>query len=190
MKRIHVIAGLFGLLSLSAGRVAAAQDVDSLLPRAGTWGAEAAVVSTSGSLLRFTSPGRAWLAGLSFGVTHLDQSSNIGISTFNVRGQLGTRWYHATMGDRHLHNTAGLGLTGDFNGADYPGQSARQWDVGPYGELGETWFFTPHLSLGAIGLLQATLGRQTHTNSGAPDQATNVWSVSGSLIRILAGVYF
>ena len=189
MKRIRVIAGLFGLLSLSTGRVAAAQSVDSLLPRAGTWGAEAAVVSTSGSLLRFTSPRRAWLAGLSFGITHQDQSSSI-VSNFSVRGQLGTRWYHATKGDRHLHNTVGLGLTGDLNGLDFPGQSVRQWDVGPYGELGETWFFTPHLSLGAIGLLQATLGRQTHTNSGAPDQTTTVWSVSGSLIRILAGVYF
>ncbi|HEX7019307.1 MAG TPA: hypothetical protein VF159_04820 [Gemmatimonadaceae bacterium] len=190
MKCVPVVAGLFGLLSLSAGRVADAQDVDSLVPRAGAWGAEAAVLSTAGSLLRFTSPRRAWLAGLSFGVWHQDQSVGVAASNFSVRGQLGTRWYHATMGDRHLHNTVGLGLTGDLTGVDFPDQSARQWDIGPYGELGETWFFTPHLSLGAIGLLQATVGRQNHTNSGAPDQTTKVWSVSGSLIRILAGVYF
>jgi len=42
------------------------------------------------------------------------------------------------------------------------------------------------LSLGAIGLVQATLGRQNHT----PAQTVTVWAVRRSLIPMLAGGYF
>ena len=203
MTRFNRTVSLFTLLVFAAAAKLTAQ-TDSLVPHSGTWGAEMPVFVSGGSLLRFTSPRSAWLAGIDVnasGQTHPSVLFNSGSSSY-FRGQLGHRWYKP-VGDgdvAHLRATYG-GASSALLGHNRNGdQSDSVWNAGGYGEFGATWFFTRHLSLGAIGMLQGTWGkdRQRFTIL-PPSQATpatqvtetsTTWTVSADLVRVTAAVYF
>ena len=203
MTRFNRTVSLFTLFAFAAAANLTAQ-TDSLVPHRGTWGAEMPMFITGGSLLRFTSPSTAWLAGLDInasGQAHPSPLFNSGSSSY-VRGQLGHRWY-TPVGDgevAHLRATYGVGLIGLLGHNKNGDQSDQVWNAGGYGEFGATWFFTRHLSLGAFGMLQGTWGkdRQRFTIL-PPSQATpatqvtetsTTWTVSANLVRVTAAVYF
>ncbi len=114
-------------------------------PERGAWGAEAGVGRFSdASVLRFQSPSWAVLVGGSF------QSTNdAGTGSARVPGrtdvaiQAGIRKYHRSgLGLRPI---TGAGVTfGRIQGFSNSG--------GAYGEVGAAYLFTPHLSLGAVGV--------------------------------------
>src|SRR6185436_17216685 len=122
--------------------VAAAQKPDSLLPQRGAWGAELVATSSGGSMLRFTSPRSAWLAGLSFSATHQDrpasgQDLGFDVGTKFVSAQLGHRWYlSAPDGETagHLRPTLGVGALGTTGRSDSGEQFQKSWAAGGYGE--------------------------------------------------------
>ena len=206
MKQFYRIVVCLTLIGGASARPMHAQATDSLLPRAGAWAAEAPAFSTGGSLLRFTSPHSAWLLGVDVSTDHQGRSAS-GLDPgaddkrFYLRTQLGHRWYSNVVGtgDGHLRTTYGLGLTGSVNRYSTPNQYDHAWNAGGYGEFGATWFFTRHLSLGAMSLLQVTNGRDRQVatffnpvnNTTARQTVTSSnWAVGASLVRVLAGVYF
>jgi hypothetical protein len=193
------------LVAPTVSQSIAAQQRDSLLVHRGTWGAELAPISTGGALLLFTSPGSALIAGVDFSTAHDDRPTapgtfTRGSVTSNLRAQLGLRWYLGTSGDtgRRLRPIVGLGAVSTRTWFDFGDDFDRQWTAGGYGEVGATWFFSPHFSLGAVSMVQATKGRERQVVTTFPvgmpavrtTQTTNVWSVSANLARVLAAVYF
>lgn len=203
MTRFNRTVSLFTLLVFATAAKLTAQ-TDSLVPRSGTWGAEMPVLVTGGSLLRFTSPRSAWLAGVDVnasGQTHPSVLFSSGSSSY-FRGQLGHRWY-TPVGDgdvAHLRATYGVGVIGLRGHSKNGDQSDLVWNAGGYGEFGATWFFTRHLSLGALGTLQGTWGKERQRFTIPPaSQATpatqvtetsTTWTVSANLVRVTAAVYF
>lgn len=194
-------------MSVAVTATAGAQASDSLLPRGGTWGAEAWALQSAGAILRFSSPRSAWLLGLNANVTHADYPDDgNGVPSFpdsrNSSGtvQLGHRWYSASRDDAgHLHMTYGLGALGTYSNARGGDNKTKSWVAGGYGEFGATWFFTRHLSLGAVGLLQATYAHQRQTSTiftgpgGTPtviSATVKSWQANVNVGRLLAAVYF
>jgi hypothetical protein len=145
------------------------------------------------------------VAGLDLTTAHSDLPTSTvvnvttGSSTSFFRAQLGHRWYLSTASDngRHLRPIVGLGVVGTMSRFELGDSFDHEWTAGGYGEVGATWFFSSHFSLGAVSMLQATKGRERQTATGlSPDlqpirttQTTNVWSVSANLARVLASVY-
>jgi hypothetical protein len=162
------------------------------MPVAGSWGAEAVIGTGIGAnVLRFSSPTAAWLAGLSFNVAHqtdefsgfpggFDRSGWIGFAD----AHLGRRWWTGNRGER-IRPLTGLGLLGGLSGN--PG--VQSWNAGGYGELGATYFYSPHLSLGATGELAAVYAHDRYLDVVA-ERVTSRWTVWGTLIRVNASVYF
>jgi hypothetical protein len=187
---IVVAVAALSLLSRAAHAQSGADDVG---PKGGTWGAEATLGGPTGvSLLRLTSPQAAWLLGASFsagretsdqfnGFTRTRETRMLG----SVELRVGRRWWSGEARER-LKPHAGLGLIGRY--ASYP--SARSWAVGPYGELGATYFFGPHLSLGTSGELAITRSRDTYSGGLGTDLKTDRWYINGNLVRFNAAVYF
>ena len=91
-----------------------------------------------------------------------------------------------------------MGVLGNYAYQHASYQVQHSWGLGPYGDFGATWFFTPHLSLGALGRLSATWGRShvTFLGTDATGQAFSeetrgsAASYSFSLARLTAAVYF
>jgi hypothetical protein len=186
------------LLTHASGLAAQVVAVDSTMPRAGTWGAEAMYGGVpAATLLRFSSPSAAWLIGASFSMSRETSDDVIFTSptassvvtetrvTSTIDARLGRRWWAGDARSR-LQPLRGLGLAGSY--VHYP--SMISYLVGAYGELGATWFFTPHVSLGASGELLAGYGQDRLAVGTSPDQVTTRWQVRGNLVRVAAGVYF
>ena len=186
-------------------RPIAAQQQDSFSLHGGTWGAELAPISTGAAVLLFMSPGSAWVAGLDFSTAHTDRPTapgaiTRGSLTSSLRTQLGLRWYLGAAGDsgRRLRPIVGLGAVTTRSRFDFGDDFNHQWTAGGYGEVGATWFFSPHFSLGTVTMFQAAKGRERQAVTTFPvglppvrtTQTTNVWSVSANLARVLAAVYF
>lgn len=185
----------FAAALLTAVPVHAQQTLDSPAPRAGSWAAEAVYGDGfSANLLRFSSPTSAWLTGLTFSVARETQdvvtfpgstTTETTVSGY-AAGRLGRRWWSGSASDR-FRPLRGVGLLGGLSGSRF----YRSWNAGGYGELGGTWFFTPHVSLGASGQLSASYNHERALSSTTlPDRIDTRWSVGGSLVRIAAGVYF
>ena len=208
MTRFTRRAALLALISTAIAAPMSAQ-TDSLLPHRGTWGAEAALFSHAGSLVRFSTPNRAWVLGLDIDVDHAKQTSSVAspllegrTSSSSFRGQFGHRWYVGTAGAdaRRLRATYGLGLSGGVaQGKGTTQTDFHYWSAGGYGELGATWFFTRHFSVGAVSLLQVEKKRNRATSlvilvpngpSTPVSSTVDSWSVSGNLFRVLGAVYF
>jgi hypothetical protein len=184
-------------LTLAAPAVHAQSASANTGPRAGSWGAEATYGEFSGaSLLRFSSSDAAWVLGLSgyaerrtveqqifngVGYVTTKESQNVDF----VTARLGRRWWggDARTGFRPL---TGVGITGGVG--QQP--SFRQWNAGTYGELGATYFFSPHVSLGATGGLELTYGQDRFNSGSGSTDHTDRWIVRGNLARVSAGVYF
>lgn len=195
MRSACSIAAIAAVL-FTAIPVHAQQMLDTPAPRAGSWAAEAFYGDGLGAnLLHFSSPTSAWLAGLTFNVARETQdvltfpaSTTIetGYSGY-VSGRLGRRWWGGSSNDR-FRPLRGVGLLGGLTN----NPSFRRWNAGAYAELGGTWFFTPHVSLGASGQVSADYERQRVLSGTAtiPDRVATSWTAGGSLVRIAAGVYF
>ena len=185
----------FTTLLLTAVPVHAQQTLDSPAPRAGSWAAEAFYGDGLGAnLLHFSSPTSAWLAGLTFNVTRETQdvvtfpgstATETTVSGY-AAGRLGRRWWSGSTSER-FRPLRGVGLLGGLSRSPF----THAWNAGGYGELGGTWFFTPHVSLGATGQVSGSYNHERAlSGTTLPDRIDTRWSVGGSLVRIAAGVYF
>ena len=119
-------------------------------PEKGTWGAEAAVGSfESGSVLHFLSPQWAVLGSASLRTTRFNGESTTDATFTSSSVALGARRYGRTgLGLRPL---LGFGASiGKFQTSGTVG--------GVYGEAGAAYFFSPHLSLGALGYANFSTG--------------------------------
>lgn len=195
MRSVPFAAAVAAAL-ITAAPLRAQQTLDSPAPRAGSWAAEAVYGDGfAANLLHFSSPTSAWLTGLTFNVARETQdvltfpggtTTETGYSGY-VAARVGRRWWNGTANDR-FRPLRGVGLLGALSS----NPSFRTWNAGAYGELGGTWFFTPHLSLGASGQLSAGYEHQRAPSGTAtiPDRVATSWTVGGSLVRIAAGVYF
>src|SRR4051794_23202348 len=151
MRLTSRITILLVAFTAAAPTMHAQQTADPVMPRVGSWGAEAVVGTGLGAnVLRFSSPTAAWLAGLTFNVSRqtdnlsvfpggTDQSGWFGFAD----ARLGRRWWRGERGER-LRPLTGLGVLGGLSS----NTGFQSWNAGGYGELGATYFFTPHLSLG------------------------------------------
>jgi hypothetical protein len=178
---------------LTTAPVLHAQQSEPLMPRSGSWGAEAVYGgANSANLLRFSSPTAAWLAGLSFNVVRqtddasgfpgaVNQSYLLG----SVDARVGRRWWRGGAGE-HVRPLSGLGLLGGLSS----GSGLQSWSAGGYGELGATYFFSPHVSLGATGEVAAGYSHERFSIAAPADRTTTRWFVRGNLVRVAAGVYF
>ena len=192
MRLIRRVSMLVVALSAGASTVHAQQPADSVMPRAGSWGAEAVFgPSVGANVLRFSSPDAAWLAGLVFNVAHQSEDRPLiqgevdrsGWTAF-ADGRLGRRWWRGERGER-IRPLTGLGVSGGVS----EGLGIDSWNVGGYGELGATYFVSPHVSLGANSELAIVHLRETLALSGG-DRITTRWIVRGNLVRVHGSVYF
>jgi hypothetical protein len=171
---------------------------DEIAPRAGSWGAEVVLGTYPGAtLLRFSSPTSAWLVGATFNVFRqtTDESATVfpGTTTrttrvaANVDARVGRRWWKGDDTRTKLRPFSGLGLLGGYG--HQPSQ--RSWSAGAYGEVGATYFFTPHLSLGASGELAMSYAQHRFDYGDiVPRRVDELWNVRGNLVRAGASVYF
>ena len=192
MRRTRALG--FGALLLVPAAAAAQTPApaDSAGPRSGTRGAEVAIGEfASGRLLRFTSPTAAWLLGADFVVIResAEQSLPFGgtdddtRTSVRVAARAGVRGYREP--GRALRPFTGAGLTGTIL---RPGPGFQSWDAGLYGELGAAYFFSPHVSLGAVGELSVGYGEDRR--GSVSDLRVTRWRVGSSLVRVLGAVYF
>jgi hypothetical protein len=165
-----------------------------ITPRSGAWGAEVNVGGSGGALLRFSSPRAAWLLGGSFSVirgerdqliTYSGPTSRESTASGFVDLRIGRRWWSGEPAAQ-LRPLMGLGVIGGYSST--PG--SRATNGGVYGETGATYFFTPHLSLGATGELAVTRYHARRSVAGFPDMHDDQWLVRGNLVRVNASVYF
>jgi hypothetical protein len=193
MRLHHCITVLVLALLGAAPTMHAQQAADPVMPRAGSWGAEAVMGDGFGAnLLRFSSPTAAWLAGLSFAAIHQTDNFSDFPGGENQSGwlgygnaHLGRRWWRGGSGER-LRPLAGVGALG----ALYRNPGSRSWNAGAYGELGASYFFSPHVSLGATGELTAVYSEDRFFSAIPPDRIATRWIVRGNLVRVNASVYF
>jgi hypothetical protein len=147
---------------------AMAQAAADSAPKRGTIGAEVGLGSYGlegprASLIGFVSP-RLAVTG-AFGVSRVGLSG--GGSVNSMSASLGVRRYlRAGLGVRPVIGVGATFLRGDLPGA-----------TGGYAEAGAIYFFTPHVSLGALG--EATVRRQSGFTN---------WSAG--VARLVGAVYF
>jgi hypothetical protein len=200
MHRLQCSTAAIALAVIAFATSVRAQSAQTVTPRGGTWGIETVPFTAGGSLLRFSSPSAAWLVGATVNYTHTDQPSaiaagTVGLNATSVRAQLGHRWYEGQ--DAHLRMTYGLGAIGALGLTNGETSQDHNWSAGGYGEFGATWFFTPHLSLGGVGMLQALWGHDRQTGTGlfnnqpvTTTSSSNTFTIGATVMRATAAVYF
>jgi hypothetical protein len=190
--RLNCINILAVALTAAASTAHAQQAADPVMPRIGSLGAEAVFGGGIGAnVLLLSSPNAAWLAGLSFSAIHQtddisdlqgddDRSGWIGFGD----ARLGRRWWRGERGER-VRPLTGVGVLGGVSS----NTGLRSWNIGGYGELGASYFVTPHVSLGAIGELAVAYTHESFSYVGG-DRVTTRWVLRGNLVRVNASVYF
>ena len=183
---------MLALAPFAIGRAQTSATVDSTAPRRGTWAGEVAFGGgTSASILRFRSPRSAWLLGAEVSALHLREENpetpfepaTTETSIFvNLLARAGRRNY-ARVGDLRPFHGAGI-IGGYFHTDD---QDA--WNAGVYGELGASYFFTPHVSLGTAGEVNATYGER-RASFFVGKQKVQTIGLSAIAVRVLGTVYF
>lgn len=161
-------------------------------PVAGSWGAEGQYFGGGGaSLLHFSSPRAAWMmtASVAGGRGETSQVDLYGTSRstaafFSTLVQVGRRWYFIEPGVS-LRPLAGVGVLGGYSAAD----DSHAWSAGSYGELGATYMFSPHASLGATGQLNVRKSKNRQTFTGGY-VVRDDWTVNASVAHLIATVYF
>jgi hypothetical protein len=157
-------------------------------PKAGTWGAEAST-GPSASLLKFRTDKSAWV----FGINALYQQENEETTTPGVtldqditlvQARLGIRRYGLAR-DRMRPFSTLSGIIG------YQDLSFEQgWEVGAAAEVGASWFFSPHVSLGAAGDVSLTYGKAERDFGVSPTMKVTTIRAQFSGFRLLGAVYF
>jgi hypothetical protein len=164
------------VLPIMVANAAAAQD--SIVPKKGTWGVETGD-SFGVSVLRFNSPGSAWLLGLSGQYIKRDTDGTLDTELYSVTGQLGHRWYRRTDG-RIRPFTSLSALLGKDNQT-----SGMRYGVSV--DFGAAYFW-PHVSLGGAMDVAGTMSRGRTNSIGGTTRITTIVLTSG--LRLLAAVYF
>ena len=180
--RLPVKALLGFLPFIVAIKPAAAQSEG---PSTGTWGIEGS--TGSASLLRFRSTSSAWVLGGNASLQRVDvpefdpaTGQSTTTETFGTaQVRLGIRRYGTPReGVRHFSTISGL------LGYNHSSSSSDGWILGASADLGAAYFFSPHVSLGGAGELNASYG--TGSSGGFGDR----FAVSFAGIRLLGAVYF
>jgi hypothetical protein len=120
-----------------------------------------------------------------------DQFAPSGILTRNtntigsVELRVGRRWW-TSFTNEPMRPFLGLGIGGRF--AQFSGVRTTEGSVN--GELGATYFFSPHVSLGATGELALVRGQDRYANPTGPSQTADHWYLHGNVARLNAAVYF
>ncbi|MFN2567354.1 MAG: hypothetical protein ABR499_20345 [Gemmatimonadaceae bacterium] len=157
----------------------------------GTWGAELGIGSgQSAILLRFRSPTSAVLLGAElFWVDVSEELPDVAgtrtdrSTTANITGRLGFRRYRGTAVGARPFTSVGV-LAGYTSDRGAPG-----WTAGAFAELGASYFFSPHVSLGAVGGLQAIYGSASRPFNNE-DFTRRQFLVRASAVQLLGAVYF
>jgi hypothetical protein len=165
---------------------------DSLGPRAGSWGAELGIGSEqSATLLRFRSPTSALVLGVElFWLEVNEDASAFGgpsdrtYSVANLTAQLGNRWYRSVTQAARPFTSLGV-LAGYARDPGGPG-----WTAGAFAEIGASYFFTPHVSLGAAGGLQVAYARFKQEFVPGTTVSRRTVGVRASAVQLLGAVYF
>jgi hypothetical protein len=158
-------------------------------PKAGTWAAEASS-GPSASLLKFRNDKSAWV----FGITALYQQENeeptppgvsLGQDVTLVQARLGFRRYGLARDRMRPFST----ISGIVGYEDFGVQ--KGWQVGAAAEVGASWFFSPHVSMGAAGDLSLTYGKADR-DFGFGTPATKITTITAQFsgFRLLGAVYF
>ena len=167
-------------------------------PDAGSWAMEGGIGgANTASLLKFTTSSSAWLFTVDgqFATNKQDGSQTTGTDrtyTYAASGRLGLRSYHDHEGNVRPFTTFGF-LAGAGKSTGGSNFESSFWNAGGFVELGAVYMFTPHLSLGGVGELNAFYNRQSVTNSSAIgdfETHNNSVIVNVGRFRVLAAVYF
>jgi hypothetical protein len=194
---------LLAVAALAAGAPAAirAQESDALPFQAGHWAIEVSSQQELGSLgvLRFTSPGGAWLVapGIIVGRGEASQSDPFGgteevdLSTFGVDLRLGYRAYRPL--GRGVVSHLGIGVLGAMRNdeaefSDGTSADTKTTSFGTYGELGGSYFFTPRFGLGASAIASLTYDHAEDSTFG--DLEVDGWTFALPQTRLLVTVVF
>jgi hypothetical protein len=162
------------------------------LPTPATWGAELGIgAGQSATLLRFGSPRSALLLGVdAFWVDVSEEFPSLGgtrrerYRVANITGRLGFRRYRATPAA--VRPFTSLGLIAGY--AEDPGGPG--WTVGAFGEIGASYFVSPHVSLGAAGSLQATYVSARQDVGAGDDLRRRQFGIRATSVYLLGAVYF
>ncbi len=212
LKGLVALAMLSGMLPLAATRAHAqtqAQAVDSIVFRAGQWGAEfslgsGALNSTGAGVLRFTSARRALVLDVNGQLSRDTGDGDAKQTQSGLRVRLGTRWYRSLS--RNVLQSLTVGVLASHDRREWrssnliqaPAANTRSTFTGggAFAELGGSWMITPQLSLGAAwqGSVQYARGTQ-RTVSGnptftAPSERTTSINASLGGVVLRAGVFF
>jgi hypothetical protein len=162
-------------------------------PASGTWGAELGIGSgQSATLLRFRSPTSTILLGAEVFWLDVREETPVpgGGSTqeqrtvASVTGRIGFRRYRGTT--LAVRPFTSVGLLGGYSRSP----AGPGWTAGGFGELGASYFFSPHVSLGASGGLQATYTRVRREYSFGESATGRQFGVRASAVQLLGAVYF
>jgi hypothetical protein len=194
MRTVCLAVALFMAVPtmLSAQRQTSADSV----PRAGEWAAEVVLGPsiTGASVVRFTSPSSALLVGADFNVSHYNFETNAingedrSYTTTGLNARLGLRHYRESSTER-LRPLLGVGARGGYSKITDNADS-HTWNAGVYGELGAVYFVASHVSLGATGELFVVHQEQKQGGSSGFTATSKSTAFGGSLVRVLASVYF
>ena len=145
MRRVGLVVIASVLLSAP---VVAQSDV-SIKP--GTWGIETSSILEV-ALLHFGSPSRAARFAVSARYEHIDDANNTNSSgnVFTTAFRVGVRSYRGATSDRYKPFTTVSLLGGYSNGNGF-----NRWQAGVAADLGASYFFSPHVSLGGFGEVSA-----------------------------------
>lgn len=189
--RFHIALPAIALATTLATTTAAAQAADSTSgPRRGTWGAEVSLVN-SGALLRFRSARTAWVLGVSGSARRTEIDADLSPFASDAVSDgfsyltLGLRRYGGTGAFRPL---AGAGVIASYS-FQAAGADSRNIGAGAYAEYGAAWFFNPHVSLGALGSVDAGWNRQRIKGDGSVQTYTTI-SATARAVRVVGSVYF
>ena len=192
LKGLFLLA-LPAATALCAPSLARGQDTTGTVagPGPGTWGAELGVGGgQSAALLRFRSPTSAILIrGEAMWVEISEERLTIdGVQTqrytlTSITARFGVRRYQGPGARVRPFSSVGV-LAGYAQNPSGPG-----WTGGAFGDVGATYFFSPHVSLGAAGGLEATFTSSTQ-QINAQSLTRRQIGVRASAVQLLGAVYF
>ena len=153
-------------------------------PTAGTWGVE---TGNSGgiALLKFRSATAAWMFGLSGAYQRRDDEGNQDLTFATVELRAGIRAYQRPT--ERIRPFRGISAIVGYQ-EQTPGNGALRY--GGAGEIGASYFFSRHVSLGGGVDLSATYMRNERTDflTGQEIGVTTIVVQTG--LRMLGAVYF
>lgn len=165
-----------------------AQDVSG--PVAGTWAAEAST-TTSASLLRFRSPSSAWVLNVALAYQRREEDQPTGLPTFDTDAsfftsdvRIGIRSYRRVP--QRVRPFTTVSAVVGFEDSNF---STNGWRFGAALELGASYFFSPHLSMGVSNALVATYQFTRRDLNGETLDGSIVTATLGGF-RLLGAVYF